>query len=199
MQRLSAGMALTRKSYEITAKLESSLDFEVLFESYWKQVCAVTYRLVGDWAEAEDLALEAFLQLYRNPPRQPDNLGGWLYRVATNLGLNALRASNRRQGYEEQAGTIMLEKYPPGEPAEETERIQEQEQVRLALARMQPRSAQLLVLRHSGLSYAELAAALDMNPNSVGTMLVRAEREFEKIYRASGLTYLEGEVEDASQ
>jgi len=198
MQRLST-MAFSGRSSEITTNLERFSEFEELFQSHWNRVCSVTYHLVGDWAEAEDLALEAFLQLYRRPPRRSDNLGGWLYRVATNLGLNALRAGKRRQGYEAQAGVVMLENDAPGDPAQEAERIQEQEQVRLALARMQPRSAQLLVLRHSGLSYAELAEALDLNPASIGTLLVRAERAFEKVYRDSGATHLEGEVEDASQ
>ena len=198
MQRLST-MAFSGRPRKITTNLERFSEFEELFQSHWNRVCLVTYRLVGDWAEAEDLALEAFLQLYRRPPQQLDNLGGWLYRVATNLGLNALRAGKRRQGYEERAGVIMLENDAPGDPAQEAERIQEQEQVRLALARMQPREAQLLVLRHSGLSYAELAEALDLNPASIGTLLVRAERAFEKIYRDSGATHLGREVEDASQ
>jgi len=192
-------MAFNGRPSENTTNLERFLDFEALFQSHWTRVCAVTYRLVGDWAEAEDLALEAFLQLYRRPPRSSDNLGGWLYRVATNLGLNALRAGKRRQGYEAQAGVVMLENDASGDPAQEAERIQEQEQVRLALRRMQPRAAQLLVLRHSGLSYAELAEALNLNPASIGTLLVRAERAFEKIYRDSGATHLGREVEDASQ
>jgi RNA polymerase sigma-70 factor (ECF subfamily) len=48
---------------------------------------------------------------------------------------------------------------------------------------MKPRSARVLILRHSGLSYAELAAALQVNPASIGKLLARAEEEFEKKYR----------------
>jgi DNA-directed RNA polymerase specialized sigma24 family protein len=48
---------------------------------------------------------------------------------------------------------------------------------------MKPRSAKLLVLRHSGLSYKELAAAVKVKPSSVGKLLARAEDEFERIYR----------------
>ncbi len=54
--------------------------------------------------------------------------------------------------------------------------------MRQALARMDSRQAQLLLLRHSGLGYSELGAALGLSPNSIGTLLVRAEREFEKRY-----------------
>jgi RNA polymerase sigma-70 factor (ECF subfamily) len=48
---------------------------------------------------------------------------------------------------------------------------------------MKPRSAKLLVLRQSGLSYKELATVIKVKPSSVGKLLARAEDEFEKIYR----------------
>jgi DNA-directed RNA polymerase specialized sigma24 family protein len=49
---------------------------------------------------------------------------------------------------------------------------------------MRPRAAQLLLLRHSGLSYTELSNVLGVAVGSIGTLLVRAEREFEQEYRA---------------
>jgi RNA polymerase sigma-70 factor (ECF subfamily) len=172
--------------------------FEALFHAHWARVVQVLARLVGDPAEAEDLALDAFWRLYRRPPSQDQNLGGWLYRVATRLGLNALRARQRRQQYEESAGKDALDFDPPGNPAALVEQAQERQQVRQVLSQMKPRPAQLLILRHSGLSYAEIAAALDVSPTSVGTLLARAEREFEGRYlKASGSG--RQEEEDASQ
>jgi RNA polymerase sigma factor (sigma-70 family) len=53
--------------------------------------------------------------------------------------------------------------------------LEERSRVRAALARLPRRQAAALVLRHSGLSYAEVAAALDMSPSSVGTTVRRAE------------------------
>ena len=52
---------------------------------------------------------------------------------------------------------------------------EERSSVRAALARLPHKQAAALVLRHSGLSYAEVAAALDMSPGSVGTTVRRAE------------------------
>ena len=72
---------------------------------------------------------------------------------------------------------------PGWDPAQQVEKTQDRQQVRMALARMKPRSARLLLLRHSGLSYAEIAAALEIAPGSVGTLLARAEDEFEREYR----------------
>ena len=169
------------------------LDFESLIQQHWTRVCGVLYRLVGDWAEAEDLALDVFWRLYQRPPRSerasPNSgryaqaVGGWLYRVATNLGFNALRARKRRQRYEEEAGSLVRSDDPAWDPTEEIERVQEREQVRAVLAKMKSRSAQLLVLRQSGLSYAEIAQSLGLAATSIGTLLARAELEFEQHYR----------------
>lgn len=109
-------------------------------------------------------------------------MGGWLYRVAVNAGLNALRANKSRQRYEHEAGVIYLENTRSVEPESALDNLQEQEQVWLVLKRMKPRSAKLLILRYSGLSYTEIAAALQVSAGSVGTLLARAEREFEKMY-----------------
>jgi RNA polymerase sigma-70 factor (ECF subfamily) len=155
--------------------------FEAVFYEYYTRVYAVLFRLVGDPAEAEDLALETFWKLWQQPPSRRDNLGGWLYRVATRLGYNALRAAQRRGRYEEAAGEALQ---PSGvaDPAGEAERARERARVRAILGRMPERDARLLVLRHSGLSYKEIATALGVSPNSVGTLLARAEAEFERLY-----------------
>jgi RNA polymerase sigma-70 factor (ECF subfamily) len=164
-----------------------SVEFEALFMEHWARVYRLLHRLVGDPAEAEDLALEAFLRLYRRPQiKQEDgfNTGGWLYRVATNLGLHSIRSWKRRERYELTAGRYALEESETPSPAEILARQEERQRVRLALARMDDRRSQLLILRHSGLSYKEIAEALELAPASIGPLLVRAEREFEKHYRA---------------
>jgi len=158
--------------------------FEAIFHEHWPKVYGVLFRLVGDSAEAEDLALEAFWRLYRRAPRlvAANSSSGWLYRVATNLGLNALRSGKRRDFYEEQAGRFALENNAAPDPSLAVERAQDRERVRTVLGKMKERHARLLVLRHSGLSYAEVAAALKIAPASVGKLLSRAEREFEERY-----------------
>lgn len=159
--------------------------FDALFQQYWNRICEMLYRMTGDWHEAEDLALETFLRLYQQPPVDDQNLPGWVYRVAANLGLNALRASRRRSFYEAKAAQdfAVAGEYS-ADPAKVAEQQMEAEQVRVVLRKMKSRSAQMLVLRHSGLSYAEIAAALDIAASSVGTLLARAEREFEQKYQA---------------
>jgi len=54
------------------------------------------------------------------------------------------------------------------------------------LSNMSERDTQLLILRHSGMAYKEIAAALKVAPTSVGTLLTRAEAEFERLYLEGG-------------
>jgi len=173
---------LKRQSQAIKAENKDQL-LDALFQEHWRRLCNILFRIVGDWAEAEDLALQVFLQFSRRPPSHDQNLAGWLYRVAANLGFNALRARQRRSKYENQAAEISSQNSSPQDPAAIYEQEQERQQVRTALSAMKTRSAQVLILRHSGLSYSEIAAALDISPNSVGTLLARAGREFEKQYQ----------------
>ncbi len=165
-----------------TSQAEADSTLEALFAEHWSRVCTVLFRLVGDRDEAEDLALEAFWRLYRRLPKDL-NLAGWLYRVATNLGLNALRSRKRRIRYEQEVGFLELTQSTSLDPAVETELAEQRSTVRRVLAEMNPRSAQLLVLRYSGLPYAEVASILDVAVSSIGTLLARAERDFEKRYQ----------------
>ena len=59
---------------------------------------------------------------------------------------------------------------------------EESAQVRLVLAVLPARQAELLLLRFDGFSYEEVASTLDLNPASVGTLLSRAQRAFRKEY-----------------
>ena len=159
--------------------------FDELFQAHWERVNGILFRLVGDADESEDLALETFWRLHQQiqAKRAPDNPGGWLYRVALNLGYNALRAQRRRQAYEHAAGRQAFEGKLT-DPGQISEQEQQRRWVRQVLNELPERSAQLLVLRHSGLSYAEIAQALQIATSSVGTLLARAEEMFARRYRA---------------
>ena len=170
------------KASEIETRRTTEQAFETAFLAHYARVYGVLFRLVGDRAEAEDLALETFWKLWERAPEHADNLGGWLYRVAVRLGYNALRAAKRRLRYEEGAGRDALTFDTPVDPAQAAERRAERARVREVLSRLPPREAQLLILRHSGLAYKEVAAALGLAPSSVGALLARAEKDFERLY-----------------
>jgi RNA polymerase sigma-70 factor (ECF subfamily) len=171
---------------DVVEETSTESAFEALFREHWAHVYRLLKRLVGDPAEAEDLALETFVRLYqRYPLREGEsNPGGWLHRVATNLGLHSIRGWKRRERYEITAGKYALEDSPESRPSEIMAQEEDRRLVRLALAHMDERRSRLLILRYSGLSYQEIAEALELAPTSIGPLLLRAEREFEKHYRA---------------
>lgn len=162
--------------------------FEAFFLRHYERVYQALYALLGNKADAEDLAQQVFVKLYRAPERlrlQGDetNVAGWLYRVAMNEGYNALRGQKRRVVWLEKLGWLWPLTHALADPAQQVESQDTQAQVRHILLKLKPREAKLLLLRHSGLSYAELAAALDVAPGSVGSLLTRAERVFRAEYR----------------
>ena len=103
-------------------------------------------------------------------------------RVAVNRAYNVLRSKQRLQ---RRLGWTVPEQQ--SDPQDEYLRREERERVRAALARLPERTVKVLVLRHAGLAYAEIAAALQVAPGSVGTLLVRAERAFIQTYEQVGL------------
>lgn len=163
----------------------SEAAFEAIFLKHYARVVDVLFRVVGDRARAEELADDVFWKIYRQPlpPNREHNVGGWLYRAAMRLGLDALRASVRRQRYEQAAARTDAASGALPDPLDTVLRAEKRHRVRETLARMKPAQAQLLILRHSGLSYQELAQALGVKASSIGTLLARAEAEFEKRYR----------------
>lgn len=163
-----------------------SSSFESLFYEYWSPIFRLLLRLVVNPAEAEDLALETFFRLYKHHPAHQANFNtrGWLQKVATNLALQSIRSFKRRERYEITAGKDALEQAPDNQPFEILAEKEDQRFARSVLAQMNSRQAQLLVLRHSGMTYKEIASALSLSPTSIGPLLLRAERDFEKRYRA---------------
>ncbi len=170
-----------------SSQYDVSAQFETIFLEHWPHIYGLLSRLVGDRDEAEDLALDTFLRLYQRAPSGDDgfNTGGWLHRVAINLGLNAIRSWKRRERYEVESGKAELMDNRPAGPAELFADEEQRRWVRQILSQMEPRQAQLLVLRYSDHSYQEIAAALGVSVSSVGTLLNRAESEFERRFRAA--------------
>src|ERR1700741_19014 len=155
-------------------------DFDDTFRTHYRRIARIIARLVRDPTRGEDLAIEVFLKLWRNPKAQSENAPGWLYRVAVRKGLDELRREKRRTYYE---GLLRFTKSEPT-PEEIRRAAEAQERGRVVLAALQSRQAELLVLRSHGFSYEELAVSLDLNPVSVGTLLGRAQQAFRKEYVA---------------
>ncbi len=153
-------------------------DFDAVFRAHYPRLARILARITGDPSRAEELAVDALWKLYRSPEAHGESAGGWLYRTAVRLGLNELRGRSRRTRHESLAESTAASP----DPEQARAAAEQRRQVRDVLAALEPRNAALLVLRSEGLSYEELAAALELNPGSVGTFLSRAQQAFRKEY-----------------
>jgi len=161
---------------DVDAPVEA--DFDEIFRRYYATVYGVLIRITGSPEESEDLAQEVFLRLHERSGSlgEDRNVGGWLYRVASNAGFNALRS--RRRLHRRLLRWANLERpLSASSPsaASEAEDRQDAELVRRALSHLRERDRTVLILRSSGVAYAEIALAIGVKPSSVGTILVRAE------------------------
>jgi len=151
--------------------------FESLFRREYARVVAIAHRIVRDVDEAEDVAQDVFVSFYKRHPGDAGYAPAWLHAAAAHTALNVIRSRSRRSRREESHGREVDRAV---DPAESAERAETRHAVRAALTRMDERSASLLALRYSGLSYDEIAAALGLRKSSIGTFLSRAEDAFRK-------------------
>ncbi|MCZ2826233.1 MULTISPECIES: sigma-70 family RNA polymerase sigma factor [unclassified Modestobacter] len=152
-------------------------DLGEVFRRDYPQVVAVAARVLGSRDEAEDVAQEVFLAFGRSTVPAAE-APGWLSVAAVHTALNLIRSGRRRAAREETVHRLGDVTAP--DVAEAVLTREDRSRVRAALGELPRTQAVALVLRHSGLSYAEVAAALDMSPGSVGTTVRRAESALRK-------------------
>ena len=152
-------------------------DLEQVFRRDYAVVVGVAARVLGSRDQAEDVAQDVFLAFGRSSVPAGE-ARGWLSVAAAHTALNLLRSGRRRASREETAAAA--ENTMVSDVAEAVVALEERSHVRAALARLPRTQAVALVLRHSGLAYGEVAAALDLSPGSVGTTVRRAESALRK-------------------
>jgi RNA polymerase sigma-70 factor, ECF subfamily len=160
--------------------------FETVFREHYPRIVAMLVRLTGDRGQAEEIAADSFSKLSRQAGtlRAREDVAPWIYRVASNAGLDAVRSNLRRRRREEEAGVARIRLGGPEDALESMLREERRLRVREVLSALKPRDAEILLLRADGLTYREVAEALGVQPASVGTLLARAEAEFERRFRA---------------
>ncbi|MGH9083074.1 MAG: RNA polymerase sigma factor [Acidimicrobiales bacterium] len=155
-----------------------STAFEGFFRSEYPAVVRIAWSVVRDAHLAEDVAQDVMIAARRRFP-DPDGSGrpaAWVRTAAVHLGLNAVRGRRRR----DERHRRMAADGPMASAEEAALDRQAEAEVRDALGRLPRRAATVLVLRHSGLSYAEVAASMGVKVGHVGSMLRRAEAALRK-------------------
>lgn len=153
------------------------MDFERLFHALYPPLFRYLQRLTGDADAADDAAQEAFVRL-TGQTLPEDEVRPWLFTVATNLVRDRARKAERHRRLQAHVPTAA----PEVAPDVSTERSERVAMVRATLDRLSDRDRTMLLMREEGFKYDEIARAVDVAPGSVGTLLARAAKRFEKAF-----------------
>jgi RNA polymerase sigma-70 factor (ECF subfamily) len=177
--------------------------FEELVELYQRRLITVMHHLVGNAEEAEDLAQEVFLRVYRARKKYHPRakFSTWLFTIANNLALNSLRSRQRKP-------VVPLNLHDSGplgpRPAEQlvhdrgnqpSQNLQQKELaavVRQALEGLNERQRMAVVLnKFEDMNYAEIADVMNLTVKAVKSLLSRARMNLRVALQ--GYVYMDGQ------
>ncbi len=177
--------------------------FEELVERYQRRLVGVMNHLVGNAEEAEDLAQEAFLRVYRSRAkyRPRSKFSTWLFTIANNLALNCLRSRQRRPvvpltGRDSgPLGPRPAEQLVHDDHSGPTQKVQRDElaaEIRKALDGLNERQRMAVVLnKFEDMNYAEIAEVMGLTTKAVKSLLSRARMNLRSAL--TGYIYMDSE------
>src|SRR5262245_60299462 len=156
--------------------------FRALADAHLVKIMNYAYRLLRDRTEAEDVAQETFLRLWKDAGRYEPKarVTTWLHRIAHNLCIDRLR------GKREEPSETLDEERTSQEPGGLLDRKRVALEVGRALASLPERQRAAIALVHyQGLSNVEAAAVLDVNVDALESLLARGRRSLREKLRQS--------------
>ena len=159
--------------------------FNFLIEKYRKPIINFMYRMVHNQAVAEELAQEVFLRVYRSREtyRAEAKFTTWLYRIATNLGVNHARDTR----HERAAQNVYLDQPDPetgttpdvadARPGAEDELVRDERMRAIrkhVMALPERQRTAVLMHKYQGLDYKEIGAVLRLSESATKSLLFRA-------------------------
>jgi RNA polymerase sigma-70 factor (ECF subfamily) len=160
--------------------------FAELVESYWARVFGRFFRQFGDRQDAEDLAQDVFLRLFRNRKRyRPQaKFSTWLFHISRNVARNAIRTRRRRPVLPvafvaecDDDSPLSRRLAASDMPSRPLERAEVAGLVRHAVAALKGRQRVAVELQCQDHSYGEIAAELNMTAKAAKSLLYRARNE----------------------
>jgi RNA polymerase sigma-70 factor (ECF subfamily) len=160
--------------------------FEELVGRFQHRLVGVIHHLVGNAEEAEDLAQEVFLRVYRARKKYHprSKFSTWLFTIANNLALNSLRSKQRKPVVPlplQESGPLgqrPAESQVPDDRSGPMQKVQRQElaeQVRQAIEGLSERQRMAVLLnKFEDMGYAEIAEVMGLTPKAVKSLLSRA-------------------------
>lgn len=165
-------------------KQGDSASFDRLIRAYEKRAYNLAYRLAGNYDEANDISIDAFVRVFQAIKhfRGEANFSTWLFRIVTNVYLDRRKRMKNRQhlslqeyiDLEENSVTRQIED-PSPTPGQVVEVNERNAVLQKAVASLPDYQRAMIVLYHTeGLSYDEIAEALDLPIGTVKSRLNRA-------------------------
>lgn len=162
-----------------------SAEFEAIYREYFRFVWRSVRRLGMDGFVVDDVVQDTFLVVHRRLGafEGRSSTKTWLYGIVRRVVADYRRTQRRKPGLEGHAAPSL--DFVPDDPAKDPEaRTEQAEQVRLVrrlLAELDDDKREAFVLAEfEGMTMAEIAEALDVNPNTISSRLRAARREFEE-------------------
>lgn len=165
--------------------------FVSLYNRYKSPVYAFCVKMLGDRAAAQDVLQETFLRVYENRDRllNTGSFKAWVFTIARNQCLNALRRSSRRVPLDEETARLTPGIQEAGAPLERSEQV---ELINRFLNQLHEDYREVLILReYQNLSYEEIAAVTRSTLSAVKSRLFKARRKL--------ATYLEPALQREQQ
>jgi RNA polymerase sigma-70 factor (ECF subfamily) len=165
--------------------------FGLIFERSKGMVWNVAYRMTGDFDAAEDLAQDVFVTAWRKLAsfRGDSAFSTWLYRITVNKAFNAKKSGKmvQRLTDEEMANLVDVETFAQQNPSAGVDQMETERVLAGLLAQLEPERRLALILREiEGLSYEEIAEAMDTPVGTVRSRISRAREELEAIAKKMG-------------
>jgi RNA polymerase sigma-70 factor (ECF subfamily) len=173
---------------------DNAAAFDELMIRYQSRLVTVLEHLVGRRDQAEDLAQEVFLRVYRARKRYVvgAKFSTWLFTIANHVAANALRSRSRRPEVnltnkpDESSSVGALDKLAVAAsgamPTRQLDKAELRDVVRTALAGLSERQRMAVLLnKFEGMSYADIAATMEMSPQAIKSLLSRARVNLKEI------------------
>ena len=172
-------------------KTGDNSSFEAILEKYHSPLINFFYRFVGDKIEAEDLAQEAFLRIYRSRHnyKPKAKLSTWIYCIAKNIALNELRrrATHRAASLEETIDAedseikIQFADTTQNLPSQELEKKELENIIKKAIDSLPIHQKTAIILRRfEEFSYEEIAQIMKCSISAVKSLLNRAKENLKE-------------------
>lgn len=158
-----------------------TFEAEELYRAHAADLRRYLHRLTGDEEETEDVLHDTFARLIQRPPRNADNLRGWLFKTATNVVRDQARRSKRREELEQRREDFPRPSKLGPDPLLSAERKELRQRIINALGTLNERERVAILMREEGFTHREIAKALSSTTGTIGTLLARA---FNKLARA---------------